>query len=70
MSAARFERRLTWRVDELVGLQLSYSYASPARLGDRVEEFPRAARRALPADNPSGVWSHVEVTEVLVARRP
>ncbi|MGI5290381.1 class I SAM-dependent methyltransferase [Nonomuraea polychroma] len=65
-----FARRLTWDADALIGLQLSYSYSSPARLGDRLPAFVDALREALLADNPAGRWEQVLVTEVLVARRP
>ncbi|MGW0806144.1 class I SAM-dependent methyltransferase [Nonomuraea sp. NPDC002799] len=65
-----FRRRLTWNVDGLVGLQLSYSYSSPARLGDQLPAFVKTLRQALLADNPAGEWEQQLVTEVLVARRP
>ncbi|MFI7639671.1 hypothetical protein [Nonomuraea sp. NPDC049400] len=63
-------RRLTWDVDGLIGLQLSYSYSSPARLGDRLPAFVRKLRQALLADNPAGRWEQELSAEVLVARRP
>jgi SAM-dependent methyltransferase len=65
-----FTRRLTWDVDGLIGLQLSYSYSSPARLGARLPAFVKTLRQALLADNPEGRWEHELATEVLVARRP
>ncbi|MEU5860184.1 class I SAM-dependent methyltransferase [Nonomuraea sp. NPDC047529] len=65
-----FTRRLTWDVDGLIGLQLSYSYSSPARLGDRLPAFVKALRQALLDDNPTGRWEQRLTTEVLVARRP
>ncbi|WP_219466681.1 class I SAM-dependent methyltransferase [Nonomuraea rhizosphaerae] len=70
MESHLFERRLTWDLDAVLGLQLSFSYSTPARLGDRVEAYMEAVRRALLADNPSGVWEHRHVTQVLTARRP
>lgn len=57
-------------VDDVVGLQLSYSYSAPARLGDRVPAFTAALREALLADHPEGVWEEQIRTEVLIARRP
>lgn len=36
-----------WSVDELVGLAFSTSWASPARLGERKEEYERELRRRL-----------------------
>jgi SAM-dependent methyltransferase len=65
-----FSRRLAWDVDGLIGLQLSYSYSSPARLGDRLTAFVETLRRALLADNPAGRWEQELASEVLVARRP
>jgi ubiquinone/menaquinone biosynthesis C-methylase UbiE len=65
-----FERRLTWDLDAVIGVQLSYSYTSPASLGDRAEAFTDAIREALLTDNPSGVWEQQITTEVLIARRP
>ncbi|PZG14632.1 class I SAM-dependent methyltransferase [Nonomuraea aridisoli] len=65
-----FTERLTYGVEEIVGLQLSYSYSTPARLGDRLAAFTEAARRELLALNPSGTWRLRTVTEVLLARRP
>ncbi|MFI6739437.1 class I SAM-dependent methyltransferase [Nonomuraea sp. NPDC050451] len=65
-----FGRRLVWDVDGLIGLQLSYSYSSPARLGEQLPAFVGTLRQALLADNPAGRWEQNLVTEVLVARRP
>ncbi|MGN9847327.1 class I SAM-dependent methyltransferase [Nonomuraea sp. H19] len=64
-----FRRRLVWDVEGLVGLQLSYSYSSPAVLGDRLHAFVEALRKALLADNPTGRWEQELMTDVLVARR-
>ncbi|WP_170222931.1 class I SAM-dependent methyltransferase [Nonomuraea turkmeniaca] len=69
LDSTLYERRLTYDLDAVIGLQLSYSYTAPARLGDRLEAFVQAARSALLASNPSGRWEHVTVTEVLIARR-
>ncbi|MGP3917177.1 class I SAM-dependent methyltransferase [Nonomuraea sp. 10N515B] len=64
-----YERRLVYDLDAVIGLQLSYSYSAPARLGDRLEAFTDAAREALLASTPSGRWEYVTETEVLTARR-
>jgi SAM-dependent methyltransferase len=69
LSSTMYERRLAYDLDAVIGLQLSYSYAAPARLGDRLTAFTEAAREALLASNPSGRWERVEATEVLIARR-
>ncbi|MEV0143617.1 MULTISPECIES: class I SAM-dependent methyltransferase [unclassified Nonomuraea] len=70
LESRTFTRRLVLDVDGLVGLQLSYSYSSPAALGDRLRAFVAAFREALLADNPAGRWEQDLVTEVLIARRP
>ncbi|MEV4174159.1 class I SAM-dependent methyltransferase [Nonomuraea sp. NPDC049709] len=70
LDAARYVEHLTYDLDAVIGLQLSYSYTAPARLGDRVPAFVEAARRELLAQNPAGTWELVAVTEVLTARRP
>ncbi|WP_327590391.1 class I SAM-dependent methyltransferase [Nonomuraea sp. NBC_00507] len=69
LSSIMYERRLIYDLDAVIGLQLSYSYSAPARLGDRLEAFTDAAREALLASNPSGRWEYVTETEVLTARR-
>lgn len=69
LESSLFEQRLTWDLDAVLGLQLSYSYTTPTKLGDRVAEFTDAVRQVLLADNPSGVWEERAVTEVLIARR-
>ncbi|GAA2294942.1 class I SAM-dependent methyltransferase [Nonomuraea roseoviolacea subsp. roseoviolacea] len=69
LESRTFRRRLIWDVDGLIGLQLSYSYSSPAALGDRLHAFVDALREALLADNPTGRWEQDLTTEVLIARR-
>ncbi|NUW34070.1 class I SAM-dependent methyltransferase [Nonomuraea sp. SMC257] len=69
LESRTFARRLVWDVDGLVGLQLSYSYSSPAVLGDRLGAFVVAFREALLAGNPAGRWEQDLVTEVLIAGR-
>ncbi|WP_440105828.1 class I SAM-dependent methyltransferase [Streptosporangium sp. H16] len=64
-----FVRTVRQSVDEIVGLQLSFSYSSPARLGERLPAFTEAVREALAAVNPSGEWPEEVVTEIVVARR-
>lgn len=53
------------------GRQLSYSYTSPARLGQRREAYVRDLHAALLAFEPDGVFPLGEVvTELVVAVRP
>ncbi|GAA3657012.1 class I SAM-dependent methyltransferase [Nonomuraea antimicrobica] len=70
LDRVRYEQRHTYGLEAVIGLQLSYSYTAPARLGDRLPAFTEAARRELLALNPAGTWELVSVTEVLTARRP
>ncbi|WP_049564939.1 class I SAM-dependent methyltransferase [Nonomuraea sp. SBT364] len=70
MEETLFAWTATRDVDAVTGLQLSYSYSSPALLGARAAEFTAAVREALLAARPSGVWEQRIVTSVLVARRP
>ncbi|MEV0380848.1 methyltransferase domain-containing protein [Nonomuraea sp. NPDC050643] len=70
LDSALYEQRLTYDLDAVIGLQLSYSYTAPARLGDRLAAFTEEARKALLALNPAGTWELVTVTDVVIARRP
>ncbi|GAA2203866.1 class I SAM-dependent methyltransferase [Nonomuraea monospora] len=70
LDRAHYEEHLPYDLDAVIGLQLSYSYSAPARLGDRRRAFVETARRELLAANPSGRWERTAVTEVLTARRP
>lgn len=65
----RFTTVRVLSVDEVIGQQLSTSYASPARLGDRVAEFRTELSRRLRALNPSGEFETVEHTDLIVGRR-
>jgi hypothetical protein len=56
-------------VEEIVGLQLSTSYASPAQLGSRIDEFCRVLRERLLELEPSGVFQGTATTELLIATR-
>ncbi|UBU10821.1 class I SAM-dependent methyltransferase [Nonomuraea gerenzanensis] len=70
LDRAHYEQLRVYDLQSVIGLQLSYSYSAPARLGDRLAAFEREARRQLLAANPSGRWELETVTEVLTARRP
>lgn len=54
----------------MIGLQFSYSYSSPAQLGDRKDAFERDVRQALTEFSPEGTFAEVVRTEVIVATRP
>jgi ubiquinone/menaquinone biosynthesis C-methylase UbiE len=64
----------TWRIDrtldEIVGLQFSYSFSAPVLFGDRRSEFEEELRTALNEVNPSHVFKEEIRTESLLATRP
>ncbi|MFE6274191.1 class I SAM-dependent methyltransferase [Streptomyces goshikiensis] len=64
-------RTVSRSVDEVVGLQLSYSFTSPAALGPGRAAFERDLRQALNAFGPDGGLFDERVrTEAVVATRP
>ncbi|MEU1599124.1 hypothetical protein ABZ468_41535 [Streptomyces sp. NPDC005708] len=70
VETARWDRTVTRTLDEVVGLQFSYSYSSPAQLGDHKDAFERDLRQALSEFNPDGVFDEVARTEAIIAIRP
>jgi hypothetical protein len=60
----------TLTIEAVVGLQLSTSYASPALLGNRVEQFRERLTERLQALAPDGRFSSEMSYEVLIATRP
>lgn len=56
-------------VEDVVGLQLSSSYASPALLGERVDAFCETLTDRLLQRAPSGVFDWTLKTEVILAKR-
>ncbi|MGW3199209.1 class I SAM-dependent methyltransferase [Streptomyces sp. NPDC001118] len=65
----RWDRRVTSTLDQLVLRQYSFSYSSPAQLGDAQPEFERELRAALLEWNPKGVFEEIIRTELILARR-
>jgi SAM-dependent methyltransferase len=63
-----WSRQLT--VDEVTGLQLSYSFSTPALLGDRTPAFSGDVRAAVLDLYPAGVVTEPFRVEVLIAARP
>ncbi|HEY1573324.1 MAG TPA: class I SAM-dependent methyltransferase [Pseudonocardiaceae bacterium] len=63
-----WERRLT--VDEVVGLQFSYSFSTPALFGDRAGAFAADVRAAVLAAHPGGSVVEPNSVDVVIARRP
>ncbi|MEU6331983.1 class I SAM-dependent methyltransferase [Streptomyces sp. NPDC047049] len=56
-------------LDELIGLQYSNSYTSPAMLGERRKAFEEDLRQALLTHEPAGRYEETIRTEALVATR-
>jgi ubiquinone/menaquinone biosynthesis C-methylase UbiE len=65
----RLATRHLLSVEDIVGLQLSTSYASPALLGDRVDAFCETLADRLMQRASSGVFDWTLNTEVILARR-
>ncbi len=63
-----WSRQLT--VEEVTGLQLSYSFSSPALLGDQALAFSSEVRAAVLDLHPAGVVTEPLRVEVLIAARP
>ncbi|AVH55591.1 MULTISPECIES: class I SAM-dependent methyltransferase [Streptomyces] len=69
VETARWDRTVTRTLDEVIGLQFSYSYSSPAQLGDHKDAFERDLRQALTKFNPDSVFDEVVRTEAIIATR-
>jgi hypothetical protein len=75
-SAFAHVEALTWSwtrqldLEQVVGLQLTYSFSTPARLGDRLDEFCSEIRDAVLTLHPSGIVREPFRVEVLIASRP
>ncbi|MBV6695707.1 class I SAM-dependent methyltransferase [Kitasatospora aureofaciens] len=70
IETAHWDRTITRTVDEMAGLQLSYSYSSPRQLGPDTQAFLSDVREALLSFEPSGVFEERVRTEAIIARRP
>ncbi|MFK0179627.1 class I SAM-dependent methyltransferase [Streptomyces xanthochromogenes] len=70
IDTARWDHTLTRTLDEVIGLQFSYSYSSTVQLGDYKDAFERDLRQALSELNPEGVFDEVVRTEAIIATRP
>lgn len=69
LEIVQWERSVTRTYDDVVGLQLSYSYSSPAQLGDSRAAFERDIRSALDRLEPSGTFVERVLTEAIIATR-
>ncbi|UPT46838.1 MULTISPECIES: hypothetical protein [Streptomyces] len=64
-----FDQTVVRSTEELIGLQLSNSYSTPAQLGEQKEPFEEDLRRALLAYDPLGRYEETIRTEALIATR-
>jgi SAM-dependent methyltransferase len=63
-----WRRQLT--VDDVVGLQFSYSFSTPALLGEYATAFADDVRAALLAEHPDGHLVEPITVDVVIAQRP
>jgi ubiquinone/menaquinone biosynthesis C-methylase UbiE len=69
IEVVRWDRTVTRTLDEVVGLQFSYSYSSPAQLGPDRSAFEADVREALAAAYPDGRFEELVRTEAIIATR-
>ena len=65
-----WDRTVTRTLSEVVNLQYSYSYSSPAQLGPDQAAFDADLRAALSKHTPDGVFHERVRTEAIIATRP
>lgn len=65
-----WDQRVRYTVDQLVGLQFSLSYSSPALFGDRKEAFASELRQALLDHDPGGTYVRTVPVWATIATRP
>jgi ubiquinone/menaquinone biosynthesis C-methylase UbiE len=65
-----FDQVVERSIEQLIGLQLSNSYSTPAQLGPRREAFEQDLRQALLTYDASGRYTETIHTEALIATRP
>ncbi|MFF4732689.1 class I SAM-dependent methyltransferase [Streptomyces mirabilis] len=65
-----WDRTVTRNLDQVVGLQFSYSYSSLSQLGDKKDAFEEDLRRALTEFSSERVFDELVRTEAIIAARP
>ncbi|MFF7780430.1 hypothetical protein ACFZCG_39210 [Streptomyces tanashiensis] len=65
-----WDQTFTRTLDELVGLQYSFSYSSPAVLGTRQAAFDELLRRELTEFSPNGIFENTVPIQAVIATRP
>lgn len=69
IEVVRWDHAVTRTLEEVVGLQFSYSYSSPAQLGPDRSAFEADVREALTAAYPDGRFEELVRTEAIIATR-
>ncbi|WP_225446792.1 methyltransferase type 11 [Streptacidiphilus sp. PB12-B1b] len=69
MEAVQWDRVLERDLDQVVGLQFSYSFSSPLQLGSAKDAFEAELRAALTAAVPDGRYRELVRTEAVIATR-
>lgn len=62
--------RLDLTLDQILGIQRTYAFSSDAVLGDRKDAFERDIATALTAINPTGRFTAVQQTQIIIGERP
>ncbi|GHJ43680.1 methyltransferase [Catellatospora sp. TT07R-123] len=69
LTVMRTDVRLSMSLDQVMGLQYTQAYSSPAVLGDRLAEFDADLRRLLLAAEPGGMFTATIQPAMIIARR-
>lgn len=69
LTVMRTDVTLSMNLDQVMGLQYTQAYSSPAVLGDRLAQFDSDLRRLLLAAEPSGVFTATIQPGMIIARR-
>jgi SAM-dependent methyltransferase len=70
VSVLRADYRRVYTLEELLGLQRTFAYSSPATLGERREAFEADLRSTLGTLRPGGLFTATLQAAVIVGRRP
>lgn len=70
VSTGRWDQHVIRTLDELIGLQYSNSYSTPAQLGVHKDAFEKDLRKTLTELDPAGRFEETIRTEALIATRP
>jgi SAM-dependent methyltransferase len=65
----QFEKRFSLSIDDIIGLQLSMSFASTVQLGDKLNAFKSALSEALAEVTTEPIFESVMQYELIIGRR-